>query len=91
MTSKKDPPGTASECRSCKALIVWCLTEKGKRMPCDVSPKTDGTFFLFKRDDHILAVHHQAASAHLARQRGDKKYSSHFSTCPNAAQHRSER
>lgn len=26
-----------SECRSCGAAIIWCLTAKGKRMPVDVS------------------------------------------------------
>jgi len=83
MTRPKDPPGTAKECRSCKALIVWCKTQKGKSMPCDVSPADDGTFFLFRRADHIEAIHLKSShpSAEAARARGDKTYTSHFSTC----------
>lgn len=89
MTRVKDPPGTAKECRSCKATIVWTLTEKGKSMPCDVTPTTQGTFYLFRRADHIAAVHIDSGAAATARKRGDKRYTSHFSTCPNAKQHRS--
>lgn len=30
-----------SECRSCGAPILWCITAKGKKMPVDV-PTDDG-------------------------------------------------
>jgi hypothetical protein len=62
-------------------------------MPMDVSPKPDGDFFMFRKPDHILAVHVKARKdiAERARQRGDKRYTSHFSTCPQADQHRKTR
>lgn len=92
MSDHKDPPGTAKECRSCNALIVWTTTSKGKPMPCDVSPSAEGTFYLFRLPDRIDAVHVDGADPRAARAkaRGDKRYTSHFATCPNAAQHRKD-
>lgn len=90
MTRVKDPPGTAKECRSCKALVVWTKTERGKPMPCDVAPSKDGSFYLFRKSDRIDAVHVRSSDPRAARamDRGQNKHESHFSTCPNAAQHR---
>ena len=92
-TKPKDPPGTARECRSCKALIVWVKTAKGKSMPCDVGPREDGTFYLFRTLTEIQAVHIDSKEprAQRANERGDKRFTSHFSTCVNAAQHRKSR
>lgn len=89
----RDPPGTSVECRSCKALIVWTVTENGKKMPCDVEAKRDGKFFLFRRPDKIeaLSVRSDHPSAEKARLRNQRTHHSHFSTCPNADQHRSRR
>jgi hypothetical protein len=84
MTGSKKPPGTASECRNCQAPIVWTRTEKGKAMPCDVAPSSDGTFFLFRRPDNIEAVyvHSDSDTARKARQRDQNTHHSHFKTCP---------
>lgn len=74
-----------AECRSCGAPIVWATTEKGKKMPVDTEPVSDGKFILEEEDDD---------SARKALFIGDRdpysgpRYSSHFSTCPNADQHR---
>lgn len=93
MTRQADPPGTAKECRSCKRLIVWVKTSRGKSMPCDISPDPAGTFYLFRKSDRIEAEHVNSHSdrAQNAFARGDKKYTSHFSTCPNADEHRRSR
>ncbi len=91
MTRAKDPPGTAKECRSCKQLIVWTTTKNGKSMPCDVEPSEKGTFFLFRVEDRIDAVHEFSKDdprCGRAWDRDQKKHASHFSTCPNAAEHR---
>lgn len=90
---EKEPPGTAKECKSCKALIVWAKSANGKPMPMDVTPDEQGEFYLFRRPDCIEAVHQRERStrAESARQRGDKRYTCHFATCPNAADHRGPR
>ena len=92
MTRRNDPPGTPAKCKSCDRAIVWAQTEKGKMMPVDLAPAhhKQGKFYLFRRADRIEAIHIQSKhdSAYGARQRTDKVYTSHFSTCPNADQHR---
>lgn len=89
----RDAPGTACECRSCRALIVWTRTERGKTMPCDVAPSEDGQFFLFRRATFVEAVHINSVSksAQVAHERKQGRHHSHFSTCPNADQHRRAR
>jgi hypothetical protein len=60
-------------------------------MPLDAVPSRKGDFFLFcHRDGSLEAEHHNSKSdrAARARQRGQHAYTSHFATCPNAAQHR---
>lgn len=86
MTRHRTPPGTAVNCRSCIELIVWAKTSKGKLMPVDVKPAEDGTFFLFRANNEIQAVHVDSKEprAERARQRKDKRYRSHIETCVNA-------
>ena len=70
-----------ANCRSCGAKIVWAITENGKRAPFDAEPiDMRGTFALvpFADPERLEA---QSAS-------GDRRYRSHFATCPNAAEHR---
>lgn len=90
MSNAQKRPGEPSECRSCKAKIVWTMTTRDKRMPCDFDPVDDGTFYLFRQPDKILAVNHKMKGplAEKARGRSQKLYASHFSTCPNANDHR---
>jgi len=85
-----DRRDNVSECRSCGAEVVWTLTSKGKRMPCDLLPVEGGDFFLFRVGDNIDAVHAKSRDerASKAERRGQDRFASHFATCPNAAQHR---
>jgi len=88
-------------CRSCKAPILWALTETGKRMPVDAEPVEGG---------NILLSHRQAATAPVAVVQGRddieqlrkqheqspqdgplRLFTSHFATCPYAGQHRRPR
>jgi len=93
MTQAKDPPGTLKECRSCGASIVWTITSRGKSMPCDMPAAPDGEFYLFKRPDKIDAVHKASDDARVAqaKSRNQNLYTSHFATCPQAAQHRNRK
>jgi len=81
-----------SKCRSCGREIVWTLTEKGKKMPCDLTPTVDtkGAFFLFRRGGYVeaIACWSEHPSAVTARSRCNNLYPSHFSTCPHAGEHR---
>jgi len=93
MIPQKNPPGTIVECKSCKLLIVWTRTEKGKSMPCDAGPHESGQFYLFRRKGFIEALFYKSKhpSVYKAKDRFQKLHNSHFATCPNAAMHRKSR
>lgn len=67
--------GDLGTCRSCGAAIRWIVMVSGKRMPVDAKPAK-----LIVLDD-------------MPEPRGAVVdcWTSHFATCPNAAQHRKGR
>lgn len=84
---------TTSYCRTCNAPIEWVITERGKRMPIDANPHPDGRF---KKLPRVATEHGMATKvrylpdAELADARAGVSalYTSHFATCPDAADHR---
>lgn len=90
MTRGRNPPGTAVDCKSCGAPMVWAISEKGKPIPCDVKPAEKGSLFLFRRPDKIEAIYYLSKhpSAVRARARGQAKHLAHWATCPRAEQYR---
>lgn len=58
-----------SACRSCRAEIVWAVTNAGKRIPLDAEPKPQPGLFVF---DNGYA------------KPPPPVYESHFVTCPQA-------
>lgn len=82
------PCTEASECRSCKALILWVIWERsGKAMPIDVAPGTT--------QNHTVVVTHSLKQNKLwavkydeRQHQGRRRFISHFITCPQANQHR---
>jgi len=68
----------SATCKSCGAPIRWAKTAQGKRMPLNPAPDPRGRLAL---DATGLIVQGELAAA------GDR-YTSHFATCPHAAQHR---
>jgi hypothetical protein len=86
-----------ARCRSCDSPIVWAITANDKRMPVDVDPvevrngfqlvDPDGAIVEFDGleevadDEDLRAVYVKAAP-------GQRLYTSHFATCPKAAQWR---
>ncbi len=82
--------GTA-KCRSCGATIVWVLTQAGKRMPIDATPradgnvqiKPDGSAQVLKADELADVSRRCSLEGHTPRL-----FTSHFATCPSAASHR---
>ena len=82
----------SATCRSCKADIIWAKTARGKKIPLDAvaSDEPGPNQFWLKGDGrHLIAYyidrHHQALRA---QNRDPGGYVSHFSTCPNADDHR---
>jgi hypothetical protein len=70
-------------CRSCGAAIIWAVTETGKRMPVDAIPSDAGNILLADGIAVIAKNDDTAADNEL--------HTSHFATCPHAAQHRKAR
>lgn len=72
-----------SYCRSCEAPIIWVLTEKGKAMPIDVEPSSDGRFLKVAQDiDGKKHVRFLPKTELASNTR--PLYASHFQTCPEA-------
>jgi hypothetical protein len=69
--------GSRAYCKSCGAEILWVLTVNGKKMPLSVS-SLEQRFIV-------------SAESEEMRASSRRTYRSHYSDCPNAAQHRSER
>lgn len=73
-----------AHCKSCGAPIVWTVTSKGKSMPVDADPvRATRGFRLEEHDGEEVAAVFTAEP-----DPGERLYVSHFSSCPNADQHR---
>jgi hypothetical protein len=66
-------------CRSCNAPIRWARTVNDKAIPLDAQPTTLGNLELRGQVAHHVTPDHNALGT---------RYTSHFATCKNAAQHR---
>ena len=67
-------------CRSCEAPILWAETAAGKSMPLDEKPDPNGTF--------VFVNGKTRRAEPLDVQLKRPLYTSHFATCPEAAQWR---
>jgi hypothetical protein len=76
-----------SQCRSCNAEILWCITDKnGAKMPLDLEANREGYWVkveLKPNGDKIVHRLNREEQGTDTRTR----YTSHFETCPNASQH----
>ena len=85
-------------CLSCKAPVIWTVTERRKRMPVDAEPVEGGTILLSHRRvgsppvalvQGPLEIEQLRAQHERSPQEGPLRlHTSHFATCPNAARHR---
>jgi hypothetical protein len=74
-----------STCKSCGAAIRWArLLPSMKAHPLNAEPSEGGNIDLAE-DTAAVLTKGQLASA---RAKGSPLYTSHFSSCPQAAQHR---
>lgn len=75
-----------STCRSCKAPIVWAVTEKtGKAIPVDAEATPDGNIVLTAGAGSPVA---HVLTADDGPVDPEARFRSHFATCPNASTHR---
>ncbi len=68
-------------CYSCGAMMIWLRTINGARIPLDAEPTADGNAVI--RDGVVRFV-----SQTFQPDPGERRYKSHFATCPYANQHR---
>lgn len=77
------PVTARTPCQACGQPIVWALGRTGRRMPLNATPDPAGNVELHA--DGRAVVHKTAPLT------GVDLYTSHFATCPNAAEFRRAR
>lgn len=77
-----------SECKRCKAEIVWARTGRGKKLPLDAKPSSAGVFIL-EGGAHNPVTYRLSNDA-AATYTGEK-YQAHWATCPAADDFRNKR
>lgn len=76
-----------SECRTCHAVIVWGIMDgSGKRNPLDRRPDPEGRIVVesWQATSHGMSPVVRVLRAHEIDQHRGARYTSHFSTCPDA-------
>lgn len=76
------------KCTTCGKLVVWAYTTSGKRMPVDPEPVNGGNVVLVTGNQQPEAQVLGAAEVARRAGLGLRCHTSHFATCPQAAQHR---
>lgn len=76
-----------SPCKSCRRLVIWTTTERGKPMPVDAQPDPAGSVALSIEDGK---VHSRVVSVKLRFGRKDL-HTSHFVGCPQSGKWRRRR
>ena len=72
-------------CKSCRKPIVWAETEKGRRIPLDPDPVSDGNIILQQRGKFKPPL----AIVRLSIPTDEtNRFKSHFATCPQASRWR---
>lgn len=79
---------TTSECRSCRAKIIWAVTTKGRPIPIDLEPVADGNITLERRGPSWRPLPPLATNTKPDTPPDSLRYKSHFATCPAAAKFR---
>lgn len=66
----RSEPNVESQCRDCGERIMWCITDKGNKMPVNVKPESK--IVVTRGDGGRLFAHHAMA------------FTPHHATCPHA-------
>jgi hypothetical protein len=67
--------------------MIWAKTVNGKNIPLDEMPDEKGTFTLDEEHDPPIAEHISGRTL----EPGTERFTSHFSTCPEADRFRKAR
>lgn len=87
-TVAADPTYGPSNCRRCGASIVWALTEAGKRIAVDLSPRDRGDFLLFVEEDcfgDLVDPGVYRVRRATADDEPGPRWVVHFGTCPGSS------
>ena len=77
-------------CHTCGAPILWCVTERGKRIAIDLAPSPDGTHVKLRKEwdgeqwNKIVAYVPIDDRPYITFNR----YTCHWETCPNSKKNR---
>lgn len=74
----------SATCKSCRAAIIWFKTPRGKAMCVDATPHPDGNVVI--RDG--LAVVLTLAELAEDPSVGQRRFMTHWATCPNSKSHK---
>jgi len=77
-------------CRSCLAEIVWANSERGNRMPIDAHPVAGGNLRVIRHPIPTVLVVGPTIDLFDPDDDGTR-YVAHFTTCPDADEHRTPR
>lgn len=78
-------------CASCGAQIFWAISVNGSRMPIDADPTPEGNVIVMQSRSNPENKKCVVLSRDAERPKDRRLFTSHFSTCPNAKQHRKAR
>lgn len=71
-------------CASCSAPVIWTVTHNGKKMPVDAEPADNGNIRLRQEGDRMIAEYPGREHPGLFEDPDQRRYLSHFATCPQA-------
>lgn len=87
----------SSTCRSCKAPIVWAVTEAregkaAKPIPLDADPDNPKKAARFENGNLVFTRARDGEGRWIVRyvKAGPNLHRSHFASCPNRGQHRKQ-
>ncbi len=83
MTAARPVP-PATQCRSCRAEIIWGKTQNGKNMPVDAQPSRSGTVVLDVHNGVVYAGVLLGAQLASVRRSTRPLYEPHWVNCPDA-------
>lgn len=75
-------------CTSCRAAVVWAVSDAGRAMPVNPKPSDVGNVTLAVHRDRLVGGVLSHSKAVAARAHGVPLHTSHFVDCPDADNHR---
>ena len=77
-----------AKCFSCGAIVIWCHTTSGGRMPVNAEPSPNGNLMMHE-NGAIEALNR--AEVVKAKAAGMPLYLSHFATCSAPSKYRKKK